>query len=411
MTERLYYDDAYLFAFDARVLSSRQGPKGWETVPDRTCFYPGGGGQPPDRGTLAGRAVIALEERGDEIVHVLDGEPVGLEAAAGVGSVVHGGIDAARRLDFMAQHTGEHLLSQCLLAAGNIATVSVHFGDETATIEVAAETVPETVLADAERRANAIARENRAVRTRELDREEALKLPLRRRPPEGERLRIVEIEGCDWAACGGVHVASTGAIAPVKITGVERIRGRVRIHARMGDRALADYGRTLALSQALGRLLTCGEPGILKRVGDLVENERGLSRELRRLRVAQAGPAAAEAAAEGRPLPAGPDGGARRLVSRVFDGFGEEPVKAFVDAVLHEPGRIVVAVDRSPDGIRWTVAHSLGAGGVDLAVLMKPLIAALGLRGGGRQALVQGAGADPSGAVPLVEAVARALGA
>jgi alanyl-tRNA synthetase len=403
MTERLYYDDAYRFAFDARVLSSRQGPKGCETVLDRTCFYPGGGGQPADRGTLAGRTVLSIEERGDDIVHVLDGEPSGVE--------VHGEIDAARRLDFMAQHTGEHLLSQCLLAAGNLATVSVHFGDETTTIEVTAEEVPETVLAEAERRANAIARENRKVSTREVDREEALRLPLRRKPPEGERLRIVEIDGCDMAACGGVHVASTGSIAPVKITGVERIRGRARIHFLMGERAVTDYGRTLALSQALSRLLTCGEGDIVKRVGDLAESERGLSRELRRLRVAEAGQAAAEAVAKGRPLPAGPAGGPRRLMSRVFDGFGEEPLKAFVDAVLAEPGRVVVAVDRSADGFRWTIAHSLGAGGVDLATLVKPVIAALGLRGGGRQALVQGAGTDPARAEPFVEAVARAFSA
>jgi alanyl-tRNA synthetase len=276
---------------------------------------------------------------------------------------------------------------------------------------VAAETAPESVLADAERRANAIARENRKVSTRELDREEALKLALRRTPPEGERLRIVEIEGCDTAACGGVHVSSTGSIAPVKITGVERIRGRMRVHFLVGERAVTDYARTLGLSQALSRLLTCGEQDILKRVGDLAESERGLSRELRRLRVAEAGQAATEAVAKGRPLPAGPAGGSRLFVSRLFDGFGEEPLKAFVEAALSEPGRVVVAVDRSPDGIRWTVAHSLGAGGVDLAALMKPVIAALGLRGGGRQALVQGAGTDPAGAEPFVEAVARAFSA
>jgi alanyl-tRNA synthetase len=403
MTERLYYDDAYRFSFDTGLLSSRRGPKGWETVIDRTCFYPGGGGQPADQGTLAGRAVIALEERGDDVVHVLDGEPVGVE--------VHGEVDAARRLDFMAQHTGEHLLSQCLLAAGKLATVSVHLGDETTTIEVEAESAPDAVLADAERRANAVIRENRKVRTRELDREAALKLPLRRRPPEGERLRVVEIEGFDWAACGGVHVASTGSIVLVKIAGVERIRGRVRIHALMGERAFADYGRKIALAQELGRLLTCGEGDILRRVGGLAENERGLVRELRQLRVAQAAAAAAEAAAGGRSLPAGTDGGERRFVSRVFDGFGEEPVKAFVDAVLAEPGRIVVAVDRSADGFRWTVAHSLGAGGVDLAALVKPVIAALGLRGGGKAAFVRGAGPDPSAAEPFVEAVARALSA
>ncbi len=401
MTELLYYDDPYRLSFDARVLGCRRGPEGWETVLDRTAFYPGGGGQPADRGTLGGRTVVAMEARGDEVVHVLDGEPAG--------SDVHGEVDAPRRLDFMAQHTGEHLLSQCLLAAGNLATVSVHFGDETTTIEVAAETVSDAVLADAERRANAIVRENRAVRTRELDREEALRLPLRRQPPEGERLRIVEIEGCDRAACGGVHVASTGAIALVKIAGVERIRGRVRIHAMMGERALADYGAKLALVQALGRLLSCGDRDILLRVSDLADRARDLARELRQARVAQAGQAAVEAAAAGRALAPGPDGAARTFVSRLFDAFGDEPMKAFVDAVLATPGRVAVAVDRSPDGFRWIVAHSLGTG-LDLAAAVKPVIAALGLRGGGRSGFVQGAGPDPSGAPAFVEAVQRALG-
>jgi alanyl-tRNA synthetase len=400
MTELLYYESAYRFSFDARVRSCRQGPKGWETVLDRTAFYPGGGGQPADRGTLGGRNVVAMEERDGEVVHVLDGGPVEAE--------VHGEVDAARRLDFMAQHTGQHLLSQCLLEAAELATVSVHFGDETTTIEVAAESASDPVLAEAERRANAIVRENRTVRTRELDRDEALRLPLRRRPPEGERLRIVEIEGCDWAACGGVHVASTGAIALVKIAGVERIRGRVRIHALMGDRAVADYGEKLALVQALGRLLSCGERDLPKRVGDLVENARGLARELRQARVAQAGPAAAAAVATGRDLGAGPDGAPRLFVSRIFDAFGEEPVKAFADAVLAVPGRAVAVADRSDTGFRWMVAHSLGAG-PDLGAVVKPLLAALGLRGGGRPALVQGAGTDPAGAAAFVEAVERAL--
>jgi alanyl-tRNA synthetase len=146
----------------------------------------------------------------------------------------------------------------------------------------------------------------------------------------------------------------------------------------------------------------------VKRVGDLVERERALVHELRQVRVSQAGQAAAEAVAAGRALPPGPDGAARTFVSRIFDGFGDEALKAFVDAALASPGRVVTAVDRSAAGFRWTVAHSLGAD-LDLAAVVKPVIAAHGLRGGGRSTLVQGAGADPSGALSFVEAVERAL--
>src|SRR5512146_1474318 len=99
-----------------------------EVVLDRTAFYPGGGGQPSDRGTLGGAPVVEVrEEDNGEIVHVLQ-RPVGGERLAGA-------VDAARRRDFMAQHTGEHILAQALLRAGKLATVSVHFGDDDTTIE------------------------------------------------------------------------------------------------------------------------------------------------------------------------------------------------------------------------------------------------------------------------------------
>jgi alanyl-tRNA synthetase len=433
--------------FDARIVSVAKAPHGVAVVLDRTCFYPGGGGQPADRGTVGGARLLALQvnDAGD-IVHVLKQPPAG-EAAPG--ATVGCALDAAWRLDFMAQHTGQHLLSASLLQAGGLATVSVHFGEETTAVEVAAESVADTVLAQAEELANAVIRQNRRVTCRELDREEALALPLRRKPPEGERLRVVQIEGADWSACGGVHVASTGEIVMAKIASVERIRGRVRIHALMGTRAFADYGRKLVLARELSKLLTCGEGDILSRVAELAASERDLGRELRRLRVEQASALAAQAVEAARPfgLPRspgdGPDAEVRQglFVQQTFDGFGDEPVKAFVDRVLARPGRLLVVVDREPGGtdrnrdvppggtdrnrdvppggtdrnrdvppgFRWTVAHSLGAG-FDLPGIVAPIVKRLGLRGGGRGMIMKGSGTDAGTAEAFAEAVGKALG-
>lgn len=401
VTQRLYYEEPYRMEFEARVLSAKRDADRVAIILDRTCFYPGGGGQPADRGTIDGLAVVEMRELADGTpVHLLEREPEG--------GTVRGAIDPAWRLDFMAQHTGQHLLSRCLLEAGGLATVSVHFGEETTAVEVAAPAVTDEALAKAEEMANAAVKENRRVTSRELPRSEALRLPLRRKPPEGERLRIVEIEGRDWAACGGVHVATTGEIFLIKIAGVERIRGRTRIHALMGRRAFADYGRKLALSQALSRVLTCGEADVLRRVEELVASERELARELKRMKEDQAATLADLSVAPGSPfLALGTQG---LLIQRSFEDFGEDAVNAFLDRLLAAPGRFVVVADRTLDGFRWSVAHSCGAA-VNLQQLLPPIISSLGIRGGGKEALMKGSGKEASAIPALMEAIRRTLGA
>lgn len=216
VTEKLYYLDNSLTEFDAHVMKYSARGALHEVVLDRTCFFPGSGGQPADHGTLNGAHVVELEERGGEIVHVVD--------AALPQGPVHGSIDEPRRLDFMAQHTGEHVLAQALLTAGGLPTVSVHFGDDTTTIELAVPSVGEDVLLRAEELANSIIMENRKVIVHEVDPSEASRFTLRRKPPEVGRLRVVEVEGFDWVGCSGIHVPSTGRLFLIKVIGQEKIR-------------------------------------------------------------------------------------------------------------------------------------------------------------------------------------------
>ena len=222
VTEKLYYSDPSLLEFDARAVDVAVREGRCEVILDRTCFYPGGGGQPCDQGTLGGARVRDVAYRGENIVHVVE-PSLGPETLT---AMVHGSVDAQRRRDFMAQHTGQHIFSQALLKAGGLPTVSVHFGEEDTTIEVQADAVDESTLRAAEDLANAVIKENRRVILHEIDPSEAAKFPLRRTPPEAGRLRIVEVDSYDWAACGGVHVASTGEVFLARAVGEERIRGR-----------------------------------------------------------------------------------------------------------------------------------------------------------------------------------------
>ncbi|HVO39577.1 MAG TPA: hypothetical protein VMV03_11175 [Spirochaetia bacterium] len=395
VTEKLFYQDPSLLEFDASILT--YGPRGalHEVVLDRTCFFPGSGGQPADRGTLNGARVVELEDRDGEIVHVVD--------AALAAGPVHGSVDAARRRDYMAQHTGEHILAQALLRAGRLPTVSVHFGEETTTIELEAAVAPEEVLKKAEELANAVIRENRPVRIHDVDPAEASRFTLRRKPPEVGRLRIVDIDGWDAVGCSGVHVPSTGAVFMIKIVGQEKMRGHARIHAIIGERCIADYGRRIAMTQALSRVLTCGEESILARVEELVRNARERDREMKKIRVEQAVASARAAAETGRKT-------ARALIIRgISDGAGPDYLQAFADEAISAPGRVAVAMDRTAAGFQWIVAHSLGAG-LDLPSLLKPLLAQAGAKGGGKPAWMQGMGTSAEAAGAFADLVEEAIG-
>jgi alanyl-tRNA synthetase len=301
----------------------------------------------------------------------------------------------------MAQHTGQHIFSQSLLSAGKLETVSVHFGEETTTVEVLAAAVEERTLRLAEDRANAVVKENRVVRIHDVDPADASRYPLRRTPPDVGRLRVVEVDGFDWAACGGLHVSTTGEVFLVKVLSTEKIRGRVRIHVTMGRRALEDYGRKIALVQELSRALTCGEADIASRVEELAKSSREASAELRKLRVERAAADADASLAAATPL----RGAA--LVARVFDAVGSDYLKAFADRVTGSPGRIVIAVDRAAGGFQWIIGHSLADAG--LLEIVPPLLAIAEAKGGGRGARMQGAGRNPEAVPAFVDALRREL--
>jgi len=394
VTEKLFYHDPTLLEFDASIIEYVANGTLLEVVLDRTAFFPGGGGQPADRGTLGGARVVDVKERDGDIVHVVEATGPWAAGAAPPGPCA-GVVDGARRRDFMIQHTGQHVLSQALLATGQLPTVSVHFGDETTTIELDAPSVPQTVLRRAEALANSIVRENRPIRIHDVDPSEASRFPLRRTPPEVGRLRIVEVGSYDWAACSGLHVATTGEIILIKIVGQEKIRGRARIHALIGARAMDDYGRKIAVVQNLTRLLTCGESDIASRVEELLRGARENERDLKKLRMERA---VSDADSIGQ----------SRLVCRVLENAGSDYLKAFAERVVASPGRAVVVVDRTADGFQWIVAHSLG-NGLALPQLVTPLFPQAGARGGGRGAWMQGAGLPAEAASGFADAVADAV--
>jgi alanyl-tRNA synthetase len=239
LTERLYYDDAYLTTFHARVIAREDN--GRRLYLDRTAFYPDSGGQPSDLGTINGAAVSDIVDENDRVAHIL-AEPIAVDD-------IDGAIDWPRRFDHMQQHTGQHLLSAVIEALFAFKTVSFHLGAVASTIDLATASLSVQQLLEIEARANSVVTENRPVRISYEHAQEAA--GLRKASERAGTLRIVSIDGLDRSACGGTHVRATGEIGAVLMRKLEKIRGNVRLEFLCGLRALR---RARGDYDALGRV-------------------------------------------------------------------------------------------------------------------------------------------------------------
>ncbi len=230
MTERLYYHDSYLGEFQARIVDV--GLDRRTIYLDRTAFYPTSGGQPSDRGTVAGIPVVDVVDEDTRIAHILSKPaPAGLESGF-VGCV----IDGRRRADHREQHTGQHLLSAVFLETMGAETVSFHLGGEISTIDVARAALTAEEIERVEERANALVRENRPVTVSFGEASEDL--GLRKATERGGTIRVVTIENLDRSACGGTHVRQTGEIGAILIRKLDKVRGNTRVEFVCGGRAV-----------------------------------------------------------------------------------------------------------------------------------------------------------------------------
>jgi len=364
-TDRLYYSQPTIRWFEARVVRSEARGDQTAVWLDRTAFYPTSGGQPHDLGTLGGAPVHEVQE--DEaggVVHLV-GAPA---PAAGV--TVHGDIDWGRRVDHMQQHTGQHLLSAVLEHLFHARTVSFHLGTESSTIDLDRELTP-AQLARGEDEANQAIWRNVPVLIRYATEDEARAMPLRKESARTGTLRLIEIEGIDLSACGGTHVASTGALGQLVLASWERFKGGQRLEFLCGARALTRarlHRETVAGAVRLLSVLPTELPPAIERLqSELKEQRRALSTAQLELAAYEA-VALADAA---EPWLFG------RVVLRVVDGDAVR-LKALASAIAGRPGLFAVLVSSATPSL-VVAARSTG-----LDRSCHELIAALASRFGGR---------------------------
>jgi len=381
VTERLYYSDSYLTEFDATIIRRAEHEGRPAVVLDRTAFYPTSGGQPFDTGQLGSARVIdVIESDAGEIVHVLDRE---IEAAG-----VRGRIDWARRFEHMQQHTGQHVLSAAFDRTAGARTESFHMGTSSSTIDLnRVLAAPDIEGAEAE--ANRVIWSDVPVGVRYVSAEEAAALPLRKESARTGTLRLIEVPEFDISACGGTHVARTGAIGAVVIASSERFRGGTRVEFLCGVRATRAYRvlrDTVAASVRLVSVLPDELPAGIER---LQAEMKEIKRTARDLQTRLATFEASSLADRAEPM------GTLHAVIAAIEGWDQAGLKAlageivtrsnYVAALFSVPAPSAVVVVRSADVT------------VDCAAVLKKLTERFGGKGGGRPDLAQGGGLQATG--------------
>ena len=379
MTDRLYYTDPYLREFDARVARIGDADGVCSIVLDRTAFYPTSGGQPFDVGRLGEWPVVDVVEDEDGAVRHVIGRPISSPSPA-VGDVLHGIVDWNRRFDHMQQHTGQHVLSAAFDTLVGARTESFHLGTTSATIDLARE-VPPAEIATAEADANRIVWEDRPVAIRFADAAQAAAMPLRKESGREGLLRLIDVEGYDLSACGGTHVARTGAIGVIAVASWEKFRGGTRVEFVCGGRALRAFHVLRDTAAENVRLLSVHArevPEAIERLQAEAKEARKRIKDLHAQLARHEAAALADAAIDSR------------LVVHALDGWDQNGLKTIASAICEREGYTAVLFG-APSPCALVIARGKGAT-TDAGALLKKLTETFGGKGGGRPDLAQGGG-------------------
>ena len=382
--EELFYRDTYAKEFDAKVISSIKGEKGWEVILDDTAFYPEGGGQEADHGTLkmmSGNDVNVTDvHRNKEgvIVHYCDG---GLKE----GSTVHGSIDWARRFDHMQNHSGEHIVSGIIHEHYGYENVGFHMGDMIM-IDLSGP-LSWQQLAEVEKEANETIYADLPILVSYPDDKELAQITYRSKKELTGQVRIVNVPGRDICACCGTHVAKTGEIGIIKFFSMINYKGGVRIWMASGLKALGIISRRTDQDIELSHMLASDTDHIVDALKKVKDESTAKDRRITELVNSRF------------ELEAGLLPDKTPVVIRFEEGLSTVETRRFCECLLENDKGICVAV-LSRQNKSWY--YVIGSRTVDVRPAGKALNAKLQGRGGGSAGMIQGTFAAEQGEIENV---------
>ncbi len=408
MTERLYYQNSFLYDFVAALMETRTLADGRTAlVLDRTAFYPTSGGQTFDTGWIelepleGERGQFLPKLRVAEVAECEDGEILHvIESAEGLSDAptrVRGFIDVDLRRDHMQQHSGQHVLSAAFVELFQMPTVSFHMGEETCTIDLETKSLATEQVRQAELRANQVIWDDRPVKMHLATEEEARAMGVRKIPAaDHEKLRLIDIEGFDLCACGGTHVKSTGQIGAILIRKVEKVKQGFRVEFVCGARAVQHARKDYETLADAGSLFSTHVWDVPTQIRKTTDDNKIAAKYAHKLNEEIAGLRAEKILAETPPV----DG--RKMVALVMADRDAGFVKLLAQKLVAAEQNVVALLGAGAGQPTLVFAQTPGTG-LDMGVLMKQAMSALGGRGGGTRDMAQGGAPDTSRLAEVIE--------
>ncbi|MGG4469836.1 alanine--tRNA ligase-related protein [Paenibacillus alvei] len=369
MTNQLYYSSPYMSSWTTNIVKTLHKDGKEYVVLAETAFYPEGGGQPSDTGTINGITVLDVQKEDDgTILHLVEQEITGQTAECIV--------DWEKRYDHMQQHTGQHLLSAVLHEWKDIATVSFHLGTDYTTIDIDIEELTASDLLEIEALCSKYIFANKEIKTYFVTEAEAAALPLRKLPSVTGKLRIVEIDQIDYSACAGTHVARTGELGFIKLLKTEKHRNQTRLFFLCGHRAMKDYQVSQTILTALSDKFRTNKEMLADRIDKLEKEKKILNSELEASKLENAAFLAEKLTSNTDSI----------VISASFAHKPLKDLQLLAKTIIKEKDYIAILASESDK--KLLIQHN-GSQSISCGALLKELLAEINGKGGGNNTQAQ----------------------
>lgn len=391
MKHSLYHTNPYLIENTALVTEILEVDGQYHVQLDASLFYPEGGGQPCDTGTIDSIPVLSVYENESGIYHVLSAQPH-------TNHQVPCKVDWTRRFDHMQQHTGQHLLSSVMDHLYDAATVGFRLTDSYVTIDLDKHLTDEEIV-EAEQEANRLIWANKPIKAYWPDADTLGALPLRKQPKVDENIRIIEVDGYDYSPCCGTHVNFTGEIGLIKISRFENYKSGVRLEFRCGRRALEQFSQLIQISQVLGRELSVSPEALLPAFERFKTEKEAMKEYISILK------SELQSYESARYMSEAENFNGIRIIARV-DSTDIKELKSMTGLLVQNPATVVLFGSNADDKAQILLQRSADLESLDMKAVFTAVAPLINARGGGSKNAAQGGG---DGVAGLNDCIDKAL--
>ncbi|MFD2045509.1 DHHA1 domain-containing protein [Ornithinibacillus salinisoli] len=397
-TVKIYYEDQYVRSFKANIIKSSKDDQGRSyVVLDQTAFYPTGGGQPHDTGTLNNVRVNDVEEVDGEIRHFVD-EPMEVLTEC------VGELDWNRRFDHMQQHAGQHILSAAFADEYGYQTVSFHLGKEICTIDLQIDNLTDEVVSKVENIANNIILENRPIETKWVTEKELSNYMLRKELSVLENIRLVIIPDFDYNGCGGTHPVETGQVSSLKVLHWEKQKKKVRVSFVCGNRVMKHLHEKHMIVHGLTSLLSVPQEQLQEATKRVIQQTKELEKTIVDLKMQLISHEANKLLNEAKVI------GHYKLVQSIFQSRPVPELQQLAKRITENEGNILVLFinDDIDDKLQLVCASGKNLD-KNMNQLLKDVLPKINGKGGGSDSIAQGGGDKSISAEQLMDELLRIL--